>query len=680
MGVVGPPTTGRAGARACSDRAQGSGRRLAILLVAVLAASLLTPAAVAADTSPPILEDARKVNDTTIMVVLSDETNVSLASIDAADFTLDTGEITSVAADRSGTRALVTIHLASEVPAYEVAVGLSPDADIADTVGNVIDPSAAPRLLVTGMDGVAPDGANLSVHRSAAGAVVLTVTADEPLTGMNVSIAGPTSRRIDASRFHRVENGTYRATYVPPTDGTYVLVLLNATDRAGNTATFSRRRTITVDTTPPTVAPVLDLAGSDGLTYTFRGRATDENAVVGYHWTFGDGTAANGTNVTHTFPSPGHYTVRLNATDEFGNTGTATVSLTVPPAAGRATGNTTGGNVTVRRAAGAAAESVVISAPGLAAGTPLRLGTAAGRNPLVRHHGVALAGLNVSVRAPLDLSLAISAANGTRAPTFTNATDAAALATFTVLDTSPAGAVGTVRFELQVATRRLPADPSNASVRLYRQSNGSWSALPTTRTSVANGTAHYTARSPGFSRFVVGVTANRSATGTPNGTTQTPSPTATGETTATGSPGQSPVVVTNATLNTTQIPAGGAFRVNVTVRNTGDRRATFVAGVSLDGTVVETVPIPPIPADAVQHTEVYVEVGNRTGALPVSVNGTQAGTIQVGSAGGGGLLGSVLGLFGFLPLGILEPLFVYLGVPLLVVFLALKALAIYLGY
>src|SRR6185503_4812388 len=46
-------------------------------------------------------------------------------------------------------------------------------------------------------------------------------------------------------------------------------------------------------------------------------------------WDFGDGGAAGGTKVSHTFTTPGTYTVKVTATDPGGKSGTATVTITV---------------------------------------------------------------------------------------------------------------------------------------------------------------------------------------------------------------------------------------------------------------------------------------------------------------------------------------------------------------
>lgn len=151
--------------------------------------------------------------------------------------------------------------------------------------------------------------------------------------------------------------------------------------------------------------------------------------------------------------------------------------------------------------------------------------------------------------------------------------------------------------------------------------------------------------------------------------------------------------VTNVTIGSSQIQPGDTLTVNVTVENNGSSNGFYTAGLALNGGVVATDTSPPIPVNDSRTFSVTHSV-NETGEFSVSINGTTAGTVTVGStdSGGGGLLGSVLGflpldildpvfgLFGFLPLALLRPLFLFVVLPVAVIYGILKALAIYLGY
>lgn len=64
------------------------------------------------------------------------------------------------------------------------------------------------------------------------------------------------------------------------------------------------------------------------------------SAPVATAWSFGDGAAASGTAVSHTYTAPGTYTVKVTGTDGVGNTTTTTGTVTISPApAGPKRGN-----------------------------------------------------------------------------------------------------------------------------------------------------------------------------------------------------------------------------------------------------------------------------------------------------------------------------------------------------
>lgn len=144
------------------------------------------------------------------------------------------------------------------------------------------------------------------------------------------------------------------------------------------------------------------------------------------------------------------------------------------------------------------------------------------------------------------------------------------------------------------------------------------------------------------------------------------------------------VVVTNATLGSEQVRVGEPFTVNATVENHGEQGVPFTAAVDVDGSVV-TTKRSLIPGGESRTIQLRGSV-NESGEYTVAVNGTEAGTLTVGDPGGdsgdggGGLLASVFGLVGLLPMGLLKPLFTFVVLPIAVIYGILKALAIYLGY
>lgn len=71
--------------------------------------------------------------------------------------------------------------------------------------------------------------------------------------------------------------------------------------------------------------------------------SNDDGVIQSYDWMFGDGTTATGVTASHTYSSPGSYTVKLTVTDDDGETDTATrtVSVSSPSTSLTASGDST---------------------------------------------------------------------------------------------------------------------------------------------------------------------------------------------------------------------------------------------------------------------------------------------------------------------------------------------------
>ena len=84
--------------------------------------------------------------------------------------------------------------------------------------------------------------------------------------------------------------------------------------------------------TPPTAAISVDeLEPSTGQIVAFDGTGSSDadGTIEFYQWNFGDSVNATGSSAQHAFGEKGTYTVTLTVVDNYGNTATATKSITV---------------------------------------------------------------------------------------------------------------------------------------------------------------------------------------------------------------------------------------------------------------------------------------------------------------------------------------------------------------
>jgi hypothetical protein len=104
--------------------------------------------------------------------------------------------------------------------------------------------------------------------------------------------------------------------------------------RAGSIATSATVVTLVVSK-GSTVAPPAALitgptagAARDKLTFDGSG-STSAAGIASYLWSFGDGTGATGTSVTHRFEKAGTYEVTLRVTDVKGQRSSASLTVTI---------------------------------------------------------------------------------------------------------------------------------------------------------------------------------------------------------------------------------------------------------------------------------------------------------------------------------------------------------------
>ncbi|HSP91095.1 MAG TPA: PKD domain-containing protein [Vicinamibacterales bacterium] len=116
--------------------------------------------------------------------------------------------------------------------------------------------------------------------------------------------------------------------------GTF-LVTLTVTDDRGQSATLSKNVTVAATTAPGAAFVISPSAPVEGDKVFFNGAISTVpvgRTIVQYDWDFGTGVQASGMLVSHVYPRAGAYTVVLTVTDDAGNRGSTskTVTVTVP--------------------------------------------------------------------------------------------------------------------------------------------------------------------------------------------------------------------------------------------------------------------------------------------------------------------------------------------------------------
>ncbi len=102
---------------------------------------------------------------------------------------------------------------------------------------------------------------------------------------------------------------------------------LTATDSLGVTVTSSI--TVTVNAAPVVDFGFTPTSPTNGQSMTFTSTTTHGTSPFIFSWSFGDGSSGSGNPVSHTYASPGTFTVTLNATDAVRNMATLSSSVVV---------------------------------------------------------------------------------------------------------------------------------------------------------------------------------------------------------------------------------------------------------------------------------------------------------------------------------------------------------------
>lgn len=197
-------------------------------------------------------------------------------------------------------------------------------------------------LIVTDNEG-ATATATKSVKVNAVPAVIFTTTVSKRVATFNAGTITDSDGTItnyswnfgDSSSGSNTASGpsTSTATHTYPLSGGTYLVTLVVTDSDGATPSLSQPVTIL-----PGYAPTASFTHSiSGNTISFNaGASTDsDGTIVNYAWNFGEPSSGSNTvsgatsTLSHTYSSPGTYTVSLTVTDDEGTTTTFSKSIKI---------------------------------------------------------------------------------------------------------------------------------------------------------------------------------------------------------------------------------------------------------------------------------------------------------------------------------------------------------------
>jgi len=172
------------------------------------------------------------------------------------------------------------------------------------------------------------DTANVTI--STEGGAIPTADANGPYSGyVNYPVSFSSAGSIGGSEGTIVSwywtfgdgvvSSAQNPSHIYTTAGTFT-VTLKVTNNYGETDIDTTSATITglSPTQKPPVAdaggPYIGVVGSP-ITFDGSGSNDSDGTIINYGWNFGDGTAGMGVSPTHTYTSPGNYTVILTVTD-----------------------------------------------------------------------------------------------------------------------------------------------------------------------------------------------------------------------------------------------------------------------------------------------------------------------------------------------------------------------------
>lgn len=462
-----------------------------------------------ANATRPVLHGGERVDTTTMTVLLTSAVGIDTDSVTQSEFFLSDGTLDTLDVVEEGTNVTVEFHLTEPVDVNEIVVAVSNATGIQDIEGNRLDTDVRKAVTIRGMDGVPPAVRVVDIPSQSGNETTITYWFDEQVSDLHVLVSGPEERRLDRDDFVRTAGYRY-ATTLELAEGEYTVELVNATDTAGNHAAFDIESPLEVITSPPEAVAEIAQNASYGQTVTFD--AGDSGSTAdSFVWEFGDGHTATGERVTHEF-HPGVYLVALDVADEVGNVARDELVINVTAGADAIkTGSAEwpdGPQFDVQFPGPGIPFDVVTTVRGAGAGERVTLEVPGEGRPLLTHAAGTLETVNVTVTQNTTLGLALGSreADPSAFDDVENQTGNAFVGGLVARPTVTGDLVSDVTFEFTVTDEGLAAhDAGPGDVTLYRSVDGSWNELPTEPTGESDDSFRFSADSSGFSAFAITV-------------------------------------------------------------------------------------------------------------------------------------------------------------------------------
>jgi PKD repeat protein len=246
--------------------------------------------------------------------------------------TLGTLSARSVTTDGSGHATLTytapALPQGVPVPAGTVQIEVTP---VGSDFGNSTSRTASVRLILPpGVGGVPPCTINPNLK--------ITLTPSAPTDHQDVIFDASFATAPSASivsyvwQFSDGGSGSGRTTQHAFDSPGSASATVTATDAVGSSVCNSVAFTVAQGQGPTAafvVSPSTPLPNQQVFFNAASSKPSSGRTITSYRWDFGDGTSGSGVQTSHTYSVTGGYSVTLTVTDDAGNVGTVTQSVTI---------------------------------------------------------------------------------------------------------------------------------------------------------------------------------------------------------------------------------------------------------------------------------------------------------------------------------------------------------------